>query len=655
MSSKRSARVLRSKKLRAALYAAYDGKCAICGVPLPDDWHADHVVPWVVSQRTNIHEMQPLCPKCNLEKGTKMLRKHQAEMKQLAVDIRSGISKATMIGVYCTPGGGKSLLAQIAAKEIAEPKGYRICWIVPRDALRQQGERDFTKADKRALLGHQLSIRAAGNDVRPSRDTIGYITTYQAVAQNPKLHEDEFKLRPYILILDECHHVPFKGESGDEEAAYYTAIAPLVALAKICIFASGTLERHDNHKIAFWPYEMTVAAETPVTKRTPDVPEWEFIRYPRALALEEGAIVPLHFLAMDGRARWYDPRTDEERDVLSMAESAKRDQTAVLNVVLGTNYAYQLLERCVWSWRDHKATLYARAKLLVISPNISVAKDYCKYLISLGVNALIATSDDSQEARRNIDAFKANIDALVTVGMAYEGLDVPQITHVACLTNIRSRPWIEQAICRANRTDREGGKTHGFIYYPDDQRMNEIMKAIEAEQSAIVVTWPPRQEPRASNGSIDSQATPIVPLAGEVTRARARGLEDGTSTSYDETAAIQTAMAQAQMKGISVIQAKQFMVAFGLAQVPNGTAPQPNYGENIATPSQLEGNLKGTIRRTVDRIANNVSNGDHERKIDLIKELNGDLKRMFGERESLSEKELRLALRYLVETYGEVI
>jgi hypothetical protein len=34
-------RTLRSKKLRAVLWYAYDGKCARCGEPLPDEWEAD--------------------------------------------------------------------------------------------------------------------------------------------------------------------------------------------------------------------------------------------------------------------------------------------------------------------------------------------------------------------------------------------------------------------------------------------------------------------------------------------------------------------------------------------------------------------------------------------------------------------------------------
>jgi 5-methylcytosine-specific restriction endonuclease McrA len=62
-------RTLRSKRLRAALWIAANGKCQICGCDLPDDWHADHIVPWTRSQRTNVHDMQALCPKCNHAKG----------------------------------------------------------------------------------------------------------------------------------------------------------------------------------------------------------------------------------------------------------------------------------------------------------------------------------------------------------------------------------------------------------------------------------------------------------------------------------------------------------------------------------------------------------------------------------------------------------
>lgn len=653
MSSKSNVRTLRSKKLRAALYAAHDGRCAICGESLPDNWHADHIKPWVISQRTNIHEMQPLCPKCNLEKGTKMLRKHQAEMCQIAADIAKG-APITDVIVQVTPGGGKSSLAAILAAELAEKTGRHICVIVPRDALRAQGEKSFNEKPMRRLFGHTSQIRAAGNDWRPARESIGYITTYQAIAANPQLHIDEFERaqhegKPYILILDECHHVPFKDAEG-EEAAYYAAIEPLINLACLRIYASGTLERHDGYKIAFLPYKRIIGSE--VVDFDPRK-GWLFIRYSRKDALEEGAVVPLHMQVMDGAAQWLDPLTGEIKQVPSLATSSPRNEPAALKTVLETEYAYSLLDRCLESWLQYRAVYYSRAKMLVVAPGIAVANEYCRYLATRHHKTLIATSDDTPLARANIKLFRGGrgvtpsqeVDILVTVGMAYEGLDVPQISHVACLTNIRSRPWIEQAICRANRTDAENGKTHGFIFYPDDPRMAKIVDAIYQEQAGLV-PFLPEHEPRQRSGETPMVRAGIAPLVSELLRERGQGLEDGTRVDYNEYAAIETAMAQANIRGVSVIQFKQAIVAMGVAVVPNSYAP-PNFDENILTPSELEGKLKETVDRSIKRIAQ----GDATKTI----ELNQELKMRFGPRAQAGVKTLQMMLRYLRDMYGEVL
>lgn len=64
-------RFLASKNLRAALWVAAGGKCQICGCELPKNWHADHIEAWAKTGFTNVHEMQALCPACNLKKGAK--------------------------------------------------------------------------------------------------------------------------------------------------------------------------------------------------------------------------------------------------------------------------------------------------------------------------------------------------------------------------------------------------------------------------------------------------------------------------------------------------------------------------------------------------------------------------------------------------------
>jgi 5-methylcytosine-specific restriction endonuclease McrA len=67
----RNNRFLRSKRLRAALWRHAEGLCQQCGNPLPPIWHADHTQPFCDTGRTNVHEMQALCPSCNTRKGAR--------------------------------------------------------------------------------------------------------------------------------------------------------------------------------------------------------------------------------------------------------------------------------------------------------------------------------------------------------------------------------------------------------------------------------------------------------------------------------------------------------------------------------------------------------------------------------------------------------
>ena len=72
---KEDERFLRDASLRAMLYSSADGLCQNCGCPLSEGWHADHVIPWSVTQRTNVFEMQALCSDCNVRKGGKTVQR----------------------------------------------------------------------------------------------------------------------------------------------------------------------------------------------------------------------------------------------------------------------------------------------------------------------------------------------------------------------------------------------------------------------------------------------------------------------------------------------------------------------------------------------------------------------------------------------------
>src|SRR6266571_1754655 len=61
-------RSLSSKRERAALWLAAKGKCQWCGEPLGQRWEADHTLAFKWTGRTNVHEMQALCRRCNRRK-----------------------------------------------------------------------------------------------------------------------------------------------------------------------------------------------------------------------------------------------------------------------------------------------------------------------------------------------------------------------------------------------------------------------------------------------------------------------------------------------------------------------------------------------------------------------------------------------------------
>ncbi len=381
------------------------------------------------------------------------LRRHQSEMLTLARSIASGDSDIRIIFASVTPGGGKSALPAMLADTLIGNGFDLIVWLVPRASLRDQGEGDYHSWATRT------SIRAADNSGYLYRGVDGYVTTYQAVVANPSLHSLALDGKRFILFLDEPHHILAGGE-------WHHALAPLMAKAALTVYASGTFARGDGQPIAGIDYSNGL----PVFSG----PGKALIRYSRSDALRDGAIVPVHFRHIDGKAEWEQDGERYSSDSLAGGDYAAQ----ALFTVLRTEYALALLDTTIADWRKSRETYIG--KLLVVAPNIETAAKYLHHIQRRGIEARIATSDDTPGARNNIATFKTDLDVLVTVGMAYEGLSVPRVTHIACLTHIRSVPWLEQCFARANRTYQ--WKTCGVVYGPNDDKFREAIRKIEEEQ-----------------------------------------------------------------------------------------------------------------------------------------------------------------------------
>jgi superfamily II DNA or RNA helicase len=655
----RKQRFLRSKQLRALLWQFAQGKCQICGCELPDNWHADHKIPWSQARNTNIHQMQALCPTCNQRKSNVQLRKHQLEMLQICDQIvAEKLARKTII-LSVTPGGGKSLHPVIAAAKLIPSVADAICWIAPRSSLQEQAESVFIEGTFRNFLGHAHTIRLATNDYDPCRKLSGYVTTYQAlVADKNFINAQEFDTKRYILFLDEVHHVA-------KDSSYDDAISRLVSKCKILILASGTLVRSDGKEIAYMPYKAVEGGKSLIFDSF-DHPEIEVIRYTRTDAISDKAIIPLYFTFVDGRAEWID-ETGENVIVESLADARQDELANFIYVALKTDYALQLLDRCLEDWLKHRE-VNPRAKMLVVSAKIEQAQEYAGHLkrkrpdLNVDIAVSRAVGDDfngSVDAKKNIKRFKSHsqtsLDVLVTVAMAYEGLDVPSITHIACLTHIRSTPWIEQMVTRSARIDRgENALPYelqaGYIFAPDDRLIKNCFESIRSEGGAFIRDEKPRDilkdvEASLSKDSVDRpEVSSTIPLSSETTRSWGASIE-GETLSYEETEKLSSVLKKAGMHGHPA----QLKKAMDLLNGDLGLIAELNKSSSSlgsTTPSELENLLRENIENHVRKWTFQT---DPPSRPNF---LNGKIKEEFGKpRDEMTLDELRDVWNFIKQKY----
>lgn len=435
------------------------------------------------------------------------LRKHQEAFSSVIDRIADGDPIRTIF-CHVTPGGGKSILPIMAGRLIKSGLAERLLWVAPRLSLVDQAEREFVNPYFRAMLGHDIQIRQSTNEPDPCRGLNGFSTTYNAVGMDEGHLIEEFKRRRYILVLDEFHHV-------QEDSLWHKKLSPLYTLAAYRIMMTGTLERGDESRIAFVPYRGRGKDASPYLSENEHT---AVIRYTREDALREKAIIPLAFHLSDGSAEWED-RSGRKVRVSSIDKMSEEDANKAIYTALKTEFADDLLRHGLAHWQEHRRT-HKTAKCVIVTSNIKEAKRHLATLATIAARYDIATSDDSDAALKVINRMKAGqLDILVSVAMVYEGLSIPEISHIICLTRIRSVPWIEQMTARANRIDPNAGPYEGqigHIFAPADPLFKSVMARIEAEQLPICKQdGPSRYAPRG--GADDGGGFRLEPAPGGIT------------------------------------------------------------------------------------------------------------------------------------------
>lgn len=421
------------------------------------------------------------------------LREHQRKLELVLSQIKEEMLPLDIL-IDVVPGGGKSMLPGLLAERFPN---HKIAWFVPRLSLRRQ-------AAVGMLENFGIPIRESGNDTNPSRGTRGFVATHAALTTDPDLWRHELSRTPYLLVIDELHHAKLF-PSKEEQNSMASAIAQLPYHVRLCM--TGTLDTNDNSLIYNVPYAATARG---YELQLEDF-SGKLIRYNRQSALSEGAIVPVEFHYHNGVVKW---ETKEGIREVELSESDRQDESQAMWTALRTDHAMQLLDNAILHWREFGG------KLLVVVADQQTAKSYQSYIRKQGISCGLAISD-AADAHDDIEEFReGDMECLVTCQMAYEGLDVPEITHLVCLTHIRSRPWILQMLARAWRA--APGKTKCWAFVPDDPRMNRVIDLIRSEQEMIV---PLPQESAGRTGVRGELA--FVPISGQVLGVTAEMLDEG--------------------------------------------------------------------------------------------------------------------------------
>jgi superfamily II DNA or RNA helicase len=540
-------------------------------------------------------------------------RKHQRQAIVRASDIARGDVADRVTVADVTPGGGKSRMAALFAAQLLGKTVDRVCWVVPRTSLRQQAEAGFLEATG-------LHVRAAANEPPLVRDgAVGYVTTYQAIDANPALHEHEFRRGRYLLILDEPHHL------ADEDAGSWKAsIAPLVASAAHVLMMTGTIERNDGLRIPFMPYEERDGRHFPL----------KHIAYSMTDALAEDALVRAVFRFCDGWAS-YIAGAGEVRERLSEAST---DDGRTLRAALSQpNYWQPAIDQCLSDWTVYRAS-FPGAKAIVVCASQQMAKAATAYIKATcrGVQVALAISDeeDSQRTLRQFRSGKRG-DVLVTVGMAYEGLDVPALTHMACLTQYRSEGWLRQCFARVTRVcgddPRDARDQSARIWIPDDPTMQDVVRLYEQEQARGIV----ERERREAAAGAERQVSAFVPLDAALDRVTVA--IGGERMTDDDSARVE------RMRAVLDVPEEKLAALLRIAREPVNTVP-------AATPQETLSEQEARLRGVAEQLARSVDRDRYECRWGTANKL--VIKRFNKSREAMGVSELRRAVDYLANMLG---
>jgi superfamily II DNA or RNA helicase len=583
-----------NRRERAALIAAADGRCEKCGTDLPDNWHADHVIPHAAGGPTDVINGQALCPACNLKKGTTMPRAPRAWQSRFISKYHAHTG-TDFLCVAC-PGAGKThASAYVTGDLLRDGVIDRVLVVVPTFTLRKQWADTF--AEHGILIDHEtMNDRIDQRPPRQWRGEIetkdadpvrGWAITYSSLAANPAYHRLLNSRNRTLVILDEVHHL------GDE-GAWGKAAEEALSVCVRRLSLSGTPFRSDKSKIPFAVYYPQGHQRAGWVRFTDDdqlgaFPAGFDYSYGVALVERPAPVRPAVFEMFDGDVAWFDAKEFKDRKVrLSQDKLAKNLRRKANRMVLDP--AGQWLEAALRGADERLTAVRSdgdpNAKGLVVCIDTDHAHAVAQVLAGVtGVQSIpVAASkdanglDNSERARKVIQDFGKSRDRwLVAVAMVSEGVDIPQLRVGVYATNKRTELFFRQVLGRFVRMRDDLPKDvdqTAHLFVPKEEGIIALADAVTREIGDGVMAWldtnDEDDEPK-QNSAGGGQASLFGDTFQESTGERAGFLLPGSGT-FDHEQADRVAE-ESGLPVAVVLNVMQTMQRMGMASTP--AAPQP--------------------------------------------------------------------------------
>jgi superfamily II DNA or RNA helicase len=469
-------RVHENQKRRCGVppYDTPSGGLTGCGrrVALDDRFHLHHANPHTLGGPTVIGNAIGLCDHCHRRIDHTRLSAPTPPTPRgwQENDLPTVLDRLAANGGRYTcaaaPGAGKSLFAAMATRTLLD-RGHvtRVVVVTPTDHLTHQW------ADEAANVGLYLDPEVKTEPDRQRRGYDGVAVTWAAFAQGraARAHLELALEEPTLFVFDEVHH------AGDH-ATWGMACSALVKSVPSARYLnlSGTLFRSNpGQRIAPVEYlpdpddegHLIAVADTEI--------------YVEELVKQE-VLRGLDLFGFGSEVSYIDPTTGEVlHGDLGVAGERKE-----IEVALHSDDAWvsKFLDEWLRHLDNQSLALDGHpVKGLVVARDQAFALKYRDMLEELrpGLRVWLARSDDGPAAKQALeDARKSrHTGVLVSVNMASEGYDNPDLTTIAYLSNVTAGLRLAQIagrVMRPTRTEKDAGRNlTGTVWLPDIPAMRK--------------------------------------------------------------------------------------------------------------------------------------------------------------------------------------